>query len=124
MSIANVPYVNPTRKGDGEQADGIAWLPVGLQDFTRWSSGDLVYAYTYEVYAGPSSWGDGSTYVAQSQRQMDPRRLRNALRSVKAEFLAVKAALETAAAEEIGGAAVVDPTPEWLDEPLESASGP
>lgn len=124
MSIANVTYVNRTRVGDGAQTDGFAWTPVGIQDFTGWSRGDISYSYTYEVYAGLSSWSDGSDYVAKSQRQMEGWRLRNALRNVQAEFLAVKAALESAVAEEIGGVAVVDPTPAWLDGPMESPPEP
>lgn len=124
MSIASVTYVNPTRRGDGQQSDGLAWLPIGVLDLAGWASGDINYGYTYEVYAGPSSWSDGSACVARSQRLMEPWRLRNVLRSVKAEFAVVMGAIEAAAAEEIGGAAVVDPTPAWLDAPPESAPKP
>lgn len=119
MSIANVPYTNPTRRGDGEQTDGLAWLPHGILDLAGWATGDIGYGYTYEVYAGLQSWSDGSTYVVKSQRLMEPWRLRNVLRSVKAEFATVMGAIEAAAAEEIGGVAVADPSAAWLDAPME-----
>lgn len=123
MSIANVPYVDPTRVGAGTQTDGLAWMPAGLHDFLGWATGDIGFAYTYEVYKGPASWGDGSIPVAKSQRLMEAWRLRNALREVKDEFLAVVRKLEEKMAEEIGGTAVIDPVPPWLAEPAEPDPG-
>lgn len=124
MSIANVPYVDPTRRSDGVQAAGLAWLPAGVLDLWGWAKGEINYGYTYEVYAGPQSWADGSVPVVKSQRMMDPARLRNLLRSIKPEFLAVLRAIESGAAEEIGGVPVVDPDPSWLDDPLEPVADP
>ncbi len=120
MAISNVPYVNPTRRRDGEQSDGLAWLPVGVLDVTGWTSGDIGYAYTVEVYAGPESWADGSDCVLRVRRQMAPWRIRNALRRVKAAFLAVTASIQAEAAAEVGGQYLADPAGAWLDEPMET----
>ena len=120
MSIAQVPYSDPTRVSAGQQADGLGFIRATHQIFDGWATGDISLGYEIDVYAGATSWADGSIPVASQRRQVDARRLRNALRGERDAFLAVLRAIESAVAAEIGGVAVVDPVPPWLDAPAES----
>lgn len=124
MAIAGLTYIDAARKSSGTHADGVGWIAESSQDFAGYLAGDITYVYRHEVYAGATSWADGSAPVAGGRKAMEPWRLRNALRSVKAEFLAVSAALQAAAAAELGGVYVADPAPAWLDAPAESAPEP
>lgn len=125
MPIANAPYVDPTRVSAGEQTDGLAWLPLMRSiDFGGFAAGEISASVTVDTYAGPGSWGDGSTPVGRRELHLSDGELRDLIRANWPHFKALVEAFEALVAARIGGVPVPLEKPPWVDAPMESAPAP